>query len=547
MFLSILLAFACAAIAYLVARSRTAAERADLKVAQEQHRQAQVQVNDLRSERDKAQERAADLDREHTATLTELKTLGEDFVGLQAKLETAGTELSRYQAEAERLKVSLDAERERFAESDRRFREAQLAVAALEAKETELRDEIRQLREQLSELSAQKQGLQEQAARLEAVRKELDETREQNNRLLEETLRATAADMLKQSRDELVARAEASLGAVNKPVKEQLTLMDQQLKDFSATRAAAEARLDQQLVNLTEEGIRTRQETRKLVEALKKPQVRGQWGEMHLKRAAELAGLVEHCDFDLQVHIVDEDTTLRPDMLIHLSGGKHVIVDAKVPMDAFMRAIEATDEAEASKHWADHARQLRKHVDILGSKEYFRAVASPEFVVLFVPSDAFLQPALDHDPALLEYAVNKQVLIVTPTSLIAMLRTVAYAWTQAVLQDNMKQVYELGRELYERLSVMGGHLDKLGKALDRSVKAYNETVGSIEGRVMVTARKLHTLKLVETQLRELHAVEQTTRPLGNPELLESAVAERSVRALPAPTADGDPDANTAAG
>ncbi len=546
MLLSILLALACAAIAYLVARSRTAAERADLKVAQEQQRQAHMQMDDLRSERDKAQERAVGLEREHTEAFTKLKTSGEEIVGLKTTLEATYTDLRRCQAEAEGLKASLKAERERFGDTDRRFREAQTMIAALEARETELRNEIQQLKEQLRELTAQKQGLQEQAARLDAVRKELDETREQNNRLLEETLRATAADMLKQSQTELVARAEATLGAVSKPVKDQLAQMDQQLREFATRRVAAEAKLDRQLVNLTEEGVRTRQETRKLVEALKKPQVRGQWGEMHLKRAAELAGLVEHCDFDLQVPIVDEDTMLRPDMRVNLSGGKHVIVNAKVPMDAFMRAIEATDDAEASSHWAGHARQLRKHVDTLGSKEYFRKVAgSPEFVALFVPNDAFLQPALDHDPTLLEYAVNKQVLIVTPTSLIAMLRTIAYAWTQAALQDNMKRVYELGRELYKRLSDMGGHLDKLGRALDRSVKAYNETVGSMEGRVMVTARKFHTLKLVEDQLRELHAVEQTTRHLGSPELTESAAADLSVRALPAPAGDDTIDVDTA--
>ncbi|GGO19471.1 hypothetical protein GCM10010116_39120 [Microbispora rosea subsp. aerata] len=545
MLLSILFALACAAIAYLVARSRTAAERADLKVAQEQHRQAQAQMDDLRSGRDKAQERAADFERKHTATLTELKTLSEDFAGLEAKFEAAREELSRCQAEAEGLKVSLDTEKKRFAEVDRRYRDAQLTIASLQAKESELRDEIQELKRQLGEISAQKQGLLEQAARLEAVRKELDETREQNNRLLEETLRATTAEMLKQSQDELVARAEASLGAVSKPVKDQLALMDQQLREFSTTRAAAEAKLNEQLAHLAEEGVRTREETRKLVEALKKPQVRGQWGEMHLKRAAELAGLVEHCDFDLQVQVVDEETTVRPDMLIHLSGGKHVIVDAKAPMDAFIRAIEASDEAEAKRHWSDHARQLRKHVDTLGSKEYFRNVASPEFVVLFVPSDALLQPALDHDPTLLEYAVSKQVLIVTPTSLIAMLRTIAYAWTQAALQDNMKQVYELGRELYKRLSVMGGHLDKLGNALDRAVKSYNETVGSMEGRVLVTARKFHTLKLVETQLRELRAVEQTTRHLGSHELIESAASERSVHSLPTTATDDAPDVDTA--
>ncbi|MER7133416.1 DNA recombination protein RmuC [Streptosporangium saharense] len=546
--LPILLGLACAVIAYLVAHSRNAAERAALKAAQEQLQHARVQTDDLRSERDRAQERSVDLEREHTATLTDLKTVSEQAASLNTALEATRTELRRCQVEAEGLKVSLGNEQKRFADSDRQVHEAQQEIAVLEAKEGKARELVQELREQLSQLSTQKQGLQEQAARLEAVRKELDQTREQNNRLLEETLRTTAAEMLNQSRTELVAQAETTLGAVSKPVKEQLELMDQRLREFGTTRASADAKLEQHLATLTEEGVRTRQETRKLVEALKKPQVRGQWGEMHLKRAAELAGLVERCDFDLQVHLADEDMALRPDMLVHLSGGKHVVVDAKVAMDAFMKAIEATDEVEAARYWADHARQLRRHVDALGSKEYFRRIAaSPEFVVLFVPSDAFLQPALDHDPTLLEHAAAKQVLIATPTSLIAMLRTIAYAWTQAALQDNIKQVYELGRELYERLSVMGGHLDKLGRALDRSVKAYNETVGSIEGRVMVTARKLHTLKLVETQLLELHAVEQTTRHLGSPELTESAAAERSVRALPAPVADTDLDTDVAAG
>ncbi|MEV5888636.1 DNA recombination protein RmuC [Nonomuraea fuscirosea] len=235
------------------------------------------------------------------------------------------------------------------------------------------------------------------------------------------------------------------------------------------------------------------------------------------------------------MHVADSESSLRPDMVIHLSGGKHVVVDAKVPMAAFMAAIEATDDADTDRHWADHARQLRHHVDALGSKEYFRKIAaSPEFVVLFVPSDAFLQPALEKEPTLLEYASAKSVLITTPTSLIALLRTVAFAWTQAALQDNLKQVYELGRELYERLSSMGGHLNTLGRSLDRSVKAYNDTVGSMEGRVMVTARKFHTLKVVESQLVELKAAEQSTRPLGSPELLESANAAAGVRAIPPP-------------
>ncbi|WP_433420896.1 DNA recombination protein RmuC [Microtetraspora malaysiensis] len=533
---------------YLVARSRADSDRAEMKIAQEQQRQAQEQVDELRSERNEAREKLADLDRAYTTALTDRRFLDERLGSLEMELKTARVDQQRKEVETEHLKVALATAQDRSEQAERRLHEARLENTKLEVTGARLREEIQELKEQLSELTAQKQGLQEQATALEAVRKELDQTRDENNRLLEESLRAATDEMLKKSQAELVTKAEATLSAVSKPVQEHLAQMDRQLKEFSTTRVAADAKLDQQLTTLTEEGVRTRKETRNLVEALKKPQVRGQWGEMHLQRAAELAGMVEHCDFDLQVHVADMETAVRPDMVVHLSGGKHVVVDAKVPMAAFMAAIEAADEVEAKKHWADHAKHLRKHVDALSSKEYFRKVAgSPEFVVLFVPSDAFLQPALDHDQSLLEYAAFKQVLIATPTSLIAMLRTIAFAWTQAALQDNLKQVYELGRELYERLSVMGGHLSRLGGALDRSVKAYNETVGSMEGRVFVTARKFQTLKVVESQLAEIHAAEQSTRPLGSPELIESAMAERAVRALPAPSADPASESDSAVG
>jgi len=529
--LALLSALAGAAIAYLLARSRTAAERADLKVAQERYHQARAEADGLRSERDKAHERVSALEREHAKAQAELKTLAEQAAGLRAALEAGRETLQHAEAEATRLKASLETERQRSAETDRRLRQAEQEIsalkAALETTETRAREEVQELRERLSELTAEKQGLQEQAARLEAARKELDQARERNNKLLEETLRATAAEMLQKSRTELVAEAEERFTAVSKPVKEQLALLDRQLRGLSTNRAAAEAKLDQQLATLAEEGARTREETRKLVEAFKKPQVRGRWGEMQLKRAVELAGLVEHCDFNSQVHLAGEDNTQRPDLVIHLSNGRHVVVDAKVPMSAFIAAIEANDEAEADKHWADHARQLRQHVDDLASKEYYRRVgASPEFVVLFVPSDAFLVPALEHDPTLQEYAVTKRVMIVTPTLLIAMLRTIAYAWTQAALEENLKQVYDIGRELYERLSKLGKHFERLRNALIQSVNAYNATVGSLERRVLVTARRLHALKVSETELERLKPIEETPRQLSAAELIEPSADER---------------------
>ncbi|MEV0311368.1 DNA recombination protein RmuC [Nonomuraea fuscirosea] len=538
--LAVVLVLVSATIAYLISRSRAADERTALKLAEEQRSKVAEQADALRAERDRAQSQLADVSRAHTTALTERRTLDEQLGRLGAELEATRRSLQREGTEAQRLRSQLQSEQSRGAETGRRLRETELTIAELKAKESVLRSEIQELKTQLAELIMQKQALLEQAATVQAVRQELDQTRSDNNRLLEETLLAATNEMLKKSQVELVTKAEATLSAASKPVHDQLAEMDRQLKEFSTTRVAAEATLSQQLNALTEEGQRTRRETRALVEALKKPQVRGSWGEMHLKRAVEQAGLVERCDFDTQVHFADSEGSLRPDMVIHLSGGKHVVVDAKVPMAAFMSAIEATDDADTDRHWADHARQLRHHVDALASKEYFRKIAaSPEFVVLFVPSDAFLQPALEKEPTLLEYASAKSVLITTPTSLIALLRTVAFAWTQAALQDNLKQVYELGRELYERLSSMGGHLNTLGRSLDRSVKAYNDTVGSMEGRVMVTARKFHTLKVVESQLVELKAAEQSTRPLGSPELLESANAAAGVRAIPPPPGTED--------
>ncbi|MFG1947711.1 DNA recombination protein RmuC [Nonomuraea sp. NPDC048826] len=537
--LALMLTLVSATIAYLIARSRATADRTALKIAEEQRNQARERADALLAERDMARRQLAELGQAHTAALTERRVLDEQLGRLSAELDAVRNGFQRREADARGLQLMLEAEQGEKAETGRRLREAEVSIAASTGRETELRTEIQALRAQINELTMQKQALLEQAASVHAVRQELDQTRVDNNQLLEKTLRATAADMLKKSQDELVTRAEATLGAVSKPVREQLTEMDRQLKEFTNTRVAAEATLNQQLITLTEEGHRTRKETRALVEALKKPQVRGQWGEMHLKRAVELAGLVEHCDFDTQVHFTGDESALRPDLVVRLAGRKHVVVDAKVPMAAFMAAVEAVEEAEVNRHWADHARHLRKHVDALGGKEYFRQVAaSPEFVVLFVPSDAFLQPALEKDPSLQEYAISKNVLIATPTSLIGLLRTVAFAWTQAALQDNLKQVYELGRELYDRLSVMGGHLNALGKSLDRSVKSYNDTIGSMEGRVMVTARKFQALKVVEGDLAELKGAEQATRPLGTPELVASANAESAVRALP-PTPDSE--------
>jgi DNA recombination protein RmuC len=245
---------------------------------------------------------------------------------------------------------------------------------------------------------------------------------------------------------------------------------------------------------------------------------------MQLRRVVELAGMSARCDFDEQASVATAEGQLRPDMVIHLAGGKHLVVDSKVSLAAYLEAAEATDDTVRETRLAAHARHLRDHVDRLAAKAYWAALSpAPEFVVLFIPGEAFLAPALEHDPGLLEYAVGRRVHIATPTTLVSLLRTAQYAWQQEALSENARAVFDAGRELYERISGLGQHVDRLGKALSGAVTAYNQTVGSRESRVLVSARRLQQLGLVETGQEAPRIVEETTRVLSAPELTVSVV------------------------
>lgn len=531
-------------LGYLIARNRAGTDRgrldADLKVAQEQVRQFRQQAEDLRTERNAATERADRLERTQATQSAEHHGQQERLGRLDGELAAVQDKLRGAEAEVERLRTLVDTARRQNEDLTRTLHDSERRLAALQAVKDQYERDLSDYKQQLAGLKAQQQTLREQAAALEAARKELDQSREDTNRLQEEHFKALAAEMLAKSQEKLVDAADGKLATTGAAVRERLTQLDDRLQQFDRRRASADAELRQQITQLAEEGVKGREQTRSLVEALRKPQVRGNWGEMHLKRTVELAGMQEHCDFDEQVHVEDEGSRFRPDMVVHLAGGKNIVVDAKVSLAAFLAATEASDDAERERHWADHAKQLRTHVDALAGKEYFRKVAgSPELVVMFVPGEALLQPALERDPGLLEYAVGRRVLIAGPTTLVMLLRTAAFAWTQAALQDNLQQVYELGRELYERLSTLGGHLSMLGTNLDRSVNAYNKAIGSLESRVFVTARRLQTLKVVGNELEPPKPAEHAVRPLGSAELVASAEAERIVRALPAPDTDAD--------
>lgn len=324
-----------------------------------------------------------------------------------------------------------------------------------------------------------------------------------------------------------LAERQRSIETLVSPIKDALERVQAQLHSAERDRLSATSALDEHLsaMRLSADGLRT--ETTQLVNALRAPQVRGRWGELQLERAVEIAGLVEHVDYLIQPTspgTPDNDGKLRPDLVVNLVGGKHIVVDSKVAFAGYLEAMEARDEFTRAARLKAHARQLRRHVDDLGAKAYWsRFSPSPEFVVCFVPADAFLDAALREDPALLEHAFSRNVILATPTTLVALLRTVGYTWRQQSLARNTAEVSQLGRELYQRLAGMGSHLDKLGRSLNAAVLGFNATVGALEGRVLVSARRLADLSVIDPQadgeLIETEQILAVTRTLSAEELI----------------------------
>ncbi len=314
------------------------------------------------------------------------------------------------------------------------------------------------------------------------------------------------------------------------PIKDTLNKVEEQLREVETGRRESHAMLAKQVEFVRQSSDQLRAETHTLVRALQRPEARGRWGELQLRRVVEISGMTRHCDFDEQARA---DDGLRPDLVVRLAGGKNIIVDSKVSLAAYLEAA-GTEEPDVWKTRLDaHARHLRDHVDRLAAKSYWQSFKpSPEFVVLFVPGEAFLAPALDRDPGLLEHAMRRRVHIATPTTLITMLRTAHYAWQQEALSANTRAVFDLGRDLYERLGTLGRHVDQLGKSLTNAVVSYNRTVGSLESRVLVTARKLNELGVTDADLEAPKQVEEPARSLSAAELADDADESRQIRLLP---------------
>jgi DNA recombination protein RmuC len=331
---------------------------------------------------------------------------------------------------------------------------------------------------------------------------------------LEAAIKALSTEALDANSARFLELAETHLSGHVRPLKESLARMDQQLQSVERVRQESYGALRTQVATLSERAG-------SLTNALRTPHVRGRWGEAQLRNVVEFAGMVEYCDYAAQATVSTDDGTLRPDLVVRIPGGKHVVVDAKAPLSAYLDAFETSDEAERERRFADHARQVREHVTKLSAKAYWRQFEpSPDLVVMFLPDESYLRTAHEHDPSLQEYAWSSNVILASPSTLMMLLRTVSMTWQQETIAESAREVSDLGRELYKRLSTMGTHFAKLGRTLDGAVDAYNKTVGSLERQVLVQARRFEQHGIAGIEPPEVQPVERQTRTLAAAELVD---------------------------
>lgn len=365
---------------------------------------------------------------------------------------------------------------------------------------------------------AEKTGRQSGALLEEAERKLSDafkalaaEALRANNQMFLDLARENFARLHQEAKGDLESRQQA-IDELVRPLKEALGRVDAAIREMEQTRAAAFGSLSEQVRALAEAQQLLRAETANLVQALRTPAVRGRWGEIQLRRAAELAGMLEHCDFEEQVQTSADAGRLRPDMIVRLPNGRQVVVDAKVPLKAYLEALEATTEADRTAKLKEHAAQLRAHLDRLAAKAYWNQFEpTPEFVVAFVSGEAFFSAALQHDPELLDYGAARRVLLATPTTLIALLLSVAHGWREQRLARNAEEIRNLGRTLHDRLRIFSEHLLRLGRNLEQAVSAFNDAAASLESRVLVSARRFRELGAAAGELPSVESIDVRPR------------------------------------
>jgi DNA recombination protein RmuC len=444
--------------------------------------------------------------------------------------------------------------------------EARTAEARLADAQAALADLTAQLQTATAAAAAAETARAVSASELELMRRSDEDVRlaaEQERQRLAGTFAELSAEALQKNNEQFLALAETKLSQAQTaaqgdltqrqqaiaqllgPLSETLARYELGLKQIEVERKGAYEGLSEKVAQLTLGNEQLQKETRNLVTALRSPQTRGRWGEIQLRRVVEMAGMIEHCDFDEQVSTETDEGRLRPDMIVHVPGGGEIVVDAKVPLDAFLKLIDADTDEDRRIHQAAHARQLRTHVDQLSKKEYWKQFGqAPQQVVAFIPGDQLLSAAYESDPTLQEHAMANNVLLTTPTMLIALLRAAAFGWRQESLAENARHVQELGAELYDRLRVMTTHLQTLQRSLTSSVTAYNKAIGSLESRVLVTARQFPELGVVSNEAEgfaDLTPIESAPRLLQAVEFSaeDDDDQERPLEFIARPFPEGD--------
>jgi DNA recombination protein RmuC len=371
------------------------------------------------------------------------------------------------------------------------------AIVAAALAQSRGRRQLAEARAQMAaELAATTQDnkwLSEEVARQKQALSNADALLDTADLRLRDTFQSLAAEALKDNRSAFLDLAKTSFAGFQQPIADTLKRVDARLSEAEHDRVSAYARLTEQVAALGAT-------TNTLSRALRTPAVRGRWGEMQLRRVVEIAGMVQRCDFDEQPSLLGDNGRLRPDLIVHLPGGKQIVVDAKAPLEAFLDAQETTDDEVRVGRLQAHARQVRDHMDKLGSKAYWEPLGdSPEMVVMFLPGETLFSAALQHDLGLIEHGLRQRVLLASPITLIALLTTVAHSWRQEALTENYREVARLGREFYDRLATFADRFDEVRKKLDGAVQAYNDAAGSFESRVLVSARRLKELKLTTAE------------------------------------------------
>src|SRR5271166_3707228 len=413
---------------------------------------------------------------------------------------------------------------ERKAELDRDLSAANIRLAQQQSENTvllaakaataaTLESERRSTKEKLDLLTNASEEMKAQFKALAAA------ALESSNANFLQLAKGTLEKYQSEAKGELEKR-EKAVETLVKPISDSLKQVDEHVRELEKSRAEAYGNLTSQVASLLKTQEALQAETGNLVKALREPQARGRWGELQLRRCLELAGMLEYCDFLEQVSVTIDERTKRPDVVVKLPGEKNIVIDSKVPLTAYLAALEAPDEAVRLERQSDHARQVRQHIDNLSSKSYWNQFEpTPEFVVLFLPGEVFFRAAMDADPELIEYGVKRKVIVASPITLISLLRAVAYGWNQKNLAESAREISKAGKTLYQRLSTMAWNFEDIGKRLGGAVDSYNKAVGSMERSVFPIARKLPELdrSLSAADLPDLHQVEKTPRQLESPD------------------------------